>query len=286
MWGVRVRRGLGAVLVGAGVVLALAGCFRSEVVLTVQGDTVSGTVVMTYHRQVLASTGTTEDAMIANNRTKLPPGPGVSTERYASGNYVGTRSRLDRVTLADFRAQNGAVPYVVIDHDTRAGTYRVSGSMDFTGLTGVGPELQPLLPEFAVTVAITFPGPVISHNGRLSGRTVTWRPKVGERVTFAALARDQPPATTAPPSATAPATGPPAETAPAVATSQVPPDKPVAIETRPAADRARLVTVAGALTVLLAAAGFAFALAVRRRRHPVAVAPRPSSDVENPGRFG
>jgi hypothetical protein len=84
--------------------------------------------------------------------------------------------------------------------------------------------------------------------------------------------------------ATEPASGP----VPAGATTEPPLDlpAPVAVRATPAADRARLVTVAGALTVLLAAAGLAFVVAIRRRRHPIAVPPPPSSDVEIPERFG
>jgi hypothetical protein len=177
-------------------VLALTGCFKVDMDLAVQGDTVSGTAIMAVDRQVVEMSGTDPQDLIGEAGSGFDV-EGVTSEPYDEGRWVGARYQFDRVNLDDFNDdENGGLRIV---HDVAAGTYEVIGVMDLSGDLGLDedtagqvPGLDPeaLFESMEVRIALTFPGSIISHNGRLDGTTVTWQPPPGEVTELRAVAND------------------------------------------------------------------------------------------------
>lgn len=189
----RPRRAGAAIIAGLVVLVSLSGCLRLDMDVAISGDTVDGTMIVAFDRRLLSLTGQTEQDLLAGfaRDTNLPDGHGVRVEEYADDIYVGRRLILTGVSLAEF-AGGGADPdELSIVHDSVAGVYRVHGVMDLTAVDGVPAEVAPMISSLRIHISITFPGPVLRHNGELAGTTVTWQPRAGERTMIQAEANDE-----------------------------------------------------------------------------------------------
>ena len=152
--------------------IALTGCVQVEINVDLQeDDTLSGEVITAFSQEVieLAGEDTLDQLLEAEQNID-----GSVTERYESAEtteagepaYVGTRTTFADQPLADFDAAGEGVDIVRDGND-----YVVSGHPeDLSAQTG-GQELPP---GAQVSLSVTFPGEVSSHNGVLEGNTVTW----------------------------------------------------------------------------------------------------------------
>jgi hypothetical protein len=163
------------------VTLALSGCLKLDVELSLDGDQVDGSMIVGVSREALELTGSSVEDFLAaiDAGDDIPDGATVSP--YEDDEYVGQEYLLDGVDIAEF--DNDVVS---ITYDEEAGTYEVTGDLD---LTELGPQAAEL-GEFDMSVSITFPGEVTEHNGELDGRTVTWTPVFGEANEIFATAGD------------------------------------------------------------------------------------------------
>jgi hypothetical protein len=162
--------------------LALSGCIKMDVDLTLDGDQADGSMIIGVNRALLDLSGeSVEDflAEIDGDEEMIPEG--ATGRPYEDDVYVGQEYVLSGVDIAEFDNE-----VVSISHDAEAGTYDVRGEMD---MTDIGPEAAEL-GDFDISVSITFPGEVTDHNGTLDGRTVTWTPVLGETNEMRASARD------------------------------------------------------------------------------------------------
>jgi hypothetical protein len=174
--------------------VALTGCLRLDMDLTIEADTVNGTIVMAIDRQAAQLFGIGPDDMFDDpDDADFSTLDGVTTEPYEDDNWTGVQHILHWVSLDDLNALAGndeEMPRIL--HDPRAGTYEFLLTVDFTDFAfddeledegaDAFPGLNPaaLQEMFDVRVAVTFPGEVTEHNGELAGTTVTWRPAPGE----------------------------------------------------------------------------------------------------------
>jgi hypothetical protein len=157
--------------------LALAGCVRFQADMSVdEQNRLDGHIVVA----VIAGdeAGDAENAekgatgIEASLLPNLRGADGVTAERYEQDDYIGTRFTLDDTPIdALGGGSDGALTL------TRVGDeFEFSGTLDFT------PGSEPLPADEVdgdpgdadITVAISFPGEVLEHNGQLSGNHVTW----------------------------------------------------------------------------------------------------------------
>jgi hypothetical protein len=117
----------------------------------------------------------------------------IDIQPYETDELVGKKYRYADVPLSDFNAVSG----LAIRHEGRR--YRLDGELDLSGGGDPRVDIGALTKTAAATVRITFPGKVLSANGDITGKSVTWRPAFGERTTLAAEADDGRPVA-APPS--------------------------------------------------------------------------------------
>lgn len=173
------RRILARLVILAVATLALAGCVRFQADLRLTPDeTVEGRIVVA----VLAADESEEAVAEAREAARSLEAELLGDLResdaevtdYADDGYVGSTIDLRGVPLSAF---NGA--------DDRALRFeRLGDEVVFTGSLDFGEGEAP--PEETtedpgdLTVSITFPGAVSSHNGELSGSTVSWSTTLDE----------------------------------------------------------------------------------------------------------
>jgi hypothetical protein len=177
---------------------ALAGCLKVDGDLSIEGDTVSGTLVTALDKQAAEQLQLDPEEVFATENDQLTSLDGVSAAAYDDGTSAGTELTFDQVRIEDLnQLSEGDPDGLRIVRDQAAGTYQFSLVMDFAFISelaedqsGAGQELDvaALLAGFQVTVAVTFPGEVTEHTGELSGTTVTWHPQPGERTELRAVA--------------------------------------------------------------------------------------------------
>lgn len=171
----------------AALTVLLAGCFKIDMDLTVEADdTVDGTMILAIQSSAGELFGMTEDQLrdeLEGSVDDLPDG--ATSEPYDEGDFVGTRVTFAGTPLNEFRGVDEELSIVHED-----GTYIVTGAFDLTSDEAIPPEAEPFLSSAEVQLKITFPGDVISSNGEVSGRTVTWNPQLGEVNEIEAEAED------------------------------------------------------------------------------------------------
>lgn len=183
-------RTLPRVAVVGALALALTGCVKLDLDLDVRSDdTVDGTVVLGFSKQLAGLPGLDAGDLTSDGPIDIPDQGRVTTERYDDGDFVGTRFGFTDVPLAEFGDRDRADDLrIVRDGDQ----FRVSGTLDLgadnaprdTG--GLG--LDRLASGAEIRIRLTFPGDVVSANGTVDGRSVTWSPEFGETVELEAVA--------------------------------------------------------------------------------------------------
>lgn len=179
--------------------LMLSGCIKLDMALTVNSDdTVDGTLIFGVSKQLLELTGQSPEDLLTE--APIPTDvEGVSSEPYEDEEFQGQQVTLDGVPLDEFNqgsfaggtGATGTTASADQLQIVREGNnYVVSGAFDLssvgasTGATGATgfPGAEELFRSAEMKISITFPGAVVRSNGRVDGNTVTWTPRVGERL--------------------------------------------------------------------------------------------------------
>jgi len=178
-------------------VLALAGCFRVDVALTVSSaDAVNGSAVVAVDRSVAQSAGGTKALVERLTKQLMPqdvPAPGrITSQPFHDTSHVGVTLTLSDVPLSAFAADTTHGPsWLSITRD--GDRFVVAGAVDLTPETlhtQSDPALQQQLKTATVSVRLMFPGPVTQSNGQVSGNAVSWRPPMGQLTPLAASASE------------------------------------------------------------------------------------------------
>ncbi|GAA1759552.1 LppM family (lipo)protein [Luedemannella helvata] len=183
-----IRTGAGA-LVAAAVLFVMTGCMKMNVDFKIEGDYVNGTMIMAVDKKLAAMSGQTEDQLVDEMTKDAPDEPGVTSEKYDDGTFVGKKYIFDKTPL-DKMSDNSDADELKIVHDKAAKTYTVTGTMDLTEIKNDDPTTAAMMGSLDIKIAITFPGKVREHNGELNGTTVTWKPKAGEKTELKAVAEE------------------------------------------------------------------------------------------------
>lgn len=181
-------------------VATLTGCLQVDAELSVEGDTVSGTLLTALHKETAALLELDPAEVFAGENAELTSLEGVRAEPYDDGTWAGSQLTFDQVSIDDLNQRSVGDPDGLrIHRDGQAGTYELSMVLDFSWMAELiedgtvaeqqGVDTSALVESFQVTVAVTFPDQVIEHNGELSGTTVTWSPEPAERTELQAVAQ-------------------------------------------------------------------------------------------------
>jgi hypothetical protein len=183
-------------LFGMLLVLALAGCVRFQADLSVDADnTLDGNIVVAVVSDHEPGSDDNARENAAKIEAQLLPGlrgaNGVTAEAYEQDDYLGTR-----FTLADtpIEALDGG------DADGALTLTRTGDEFEFTGTLDFTPDDEELgddevegdPADSGISVAISFPGEVLEHNGELEGTKVTWATTLEGSVEMHAVASAEP----------------------------------------------------------------------------------------------
>lgn len=148
-------------------VVALSGCIRYNVDMTLsQDNTASGTIVIAVQKGVGQQMGVaTDQDALTQLFGESPFGPNFTPKDYKDGDWVGKSYTFDAVAITDL-ADLASIFAVTRDGDV----FTVDGA----GAPVTDDEKKQLPPGAESSLSITFPGDVIESNGTISGKTVTW----------------------------------------------------------------------------------------------------------------
>jgi hypothetical protein len=160
----RLARAVALALVTA---VALSGCIRYDVDMTLSSDnTASGTIVIAVQKGVGEQMGLTSDQdALTQLFGESPFGPNFTPKEYKDGDWVGKSFTFSGVAI-DNLADLASIFTVTRDGDR----FSVEGA----GAPVTEDEKTQLPPGAESRMTITFPGPVIESNGTIDGNSVTW----------------------------------------------------------------------------------------------------------------
>lgn len=182
------RKQLVILIIAVVAVFSLTGCFRYRAEGTIDAKgLVSGSIVIGYDREFVKrqpGQGVYEELtrFMKANAASVSRGT-ASVQPMDEGQFRGFRTTFSEVAMADFvqlmrHEQVGP-------GETGGVDYRLSRQGDafvFDARVLAKSGQIPLPPEAferaELVVSLTFPGPVVSSNGTVSDRTVTWRPTI------------------------------------------------------------------------------------------------------------
>lgn len=170
--------------------LLLSSCLKLNMDLTVSSkNTVSGTVIFAVDKQLLQASGQTA-SQVFQSPVVSPGTQGVTTSAYDDGKYVGQKIVFDGVPVSQFSGASAEDLKIVREGDQFkvSGVLDLSGSSQQTGNPQWDQMLQQAMKTADIHITMTFPGNVISSNGKVDGNSVTWEPKIGERTEIQAVA--------------------------------------------------------------------------------------------------
>lgn len=178
----KTRRILKSIGLAAAATIALAGCIKMDMNLDLQSDdTVDGAVTIGVSKQLAELSGQDTDSLVDQMQSEFLGSEDelgeVRAEPYEDDDFVGSTMHFEGAPLSQF----GGGGEESIDISRDGDEFVVSGVMDLTD-ESAEMDMSMLGGAMDVSIAITFPGDVASHNGELEGRTVTWTPRIGERV--------------------------------------------------------------------------------------------------------
>ncbi len=173
-----------------GMTLTLSGCVRLGIDLQVnKNKTMSGTMIFALSDSLGAlggSSSSLDQGAFIDTKTK-----GVTVRAYAKDGYTGQEYDLKDVPLSAFNPSGKNDSFTITETPKQI---TVTGYMDLSDTSGgdaTGSQLASMMMSSAdIHVSITFPYDVTSSTGEISKdkRTVTWRPKIGEKTQLRAVA--------------------------------------------------------------------------------------------------
>lgn len=175
-----------ALALTATLAVILSGCMRMHVNLTLEEDNkASGNMIFAISDEVAKQFDMAPEelfnSMLEQQGGESAMAPeGATATPYAQDGFTGTQWTFESKSLED--AATGQDLKIIRDGDD----YVVSGELDMSD-TGTDDELTAgMADSMDIEVSITFPGEVTEHNGDLDGKTVTWSPDAGEKLSIEA----------------------------------------------------------------------------------------------------
>ena len=167
-------------IVAVTVVMALSGCLRFDANLTLSpDDTVTGRFVVAVKEGTGKDYQTTDRAMAESIWASYPAAKALGDAKvtdYSGDGYVGISVGFADEPLATFAPTASAwgitrvADEFVVSGPSNATATQAAGGGGTGAFTGDLSQLS----DAELKVAITFPGPVSSANGTITGKTVAW----------------------------------------------------------------------------------------------------------------
>lgn len=162
-----IRRG-GVLILVATVLAVITGCVRVDMDLTLHEDsTMSGSYLFAIEEGAGEGIGVTDqqfaEETLASLQEHVPHG---IVEAYRQDGFVGQRAVFERTPITEMGLESDGITIDEVDD-----MYVVTGQFE-----DMAPDdgASTLADSAAMTLSVTFPGPISDHNGTVQGTTVTW----------------------------------------------------------------------------------------------------------------
>ena len=172
-----------------GMTFMLTGCIRLGIDLQVnQNKTMSGTMIFALSDSIAALGG--DSSTLSQGDLIDPKTKGVTVRPYKRDGYTGEEYDLKDVPIAAFNPGGKNDSFTITETSKKI---TVNGYMDFSDTSGggaIGSQLASTMMSSAdIHISIKFPYDVTSSTGVISSdkKTVTWRPKIGEKTQLQAV---------------------------------------------------------------------------------------------------
>lgn len=155
-------------------VAALSGCMQLNLGLTVNpDDTVTGQLLVTADRDLLKGQNPDVHTAFVDMRRQLPTLPAGNESRYEGAKFYGVQVTYRKKPLSQFTSDS--VKLIRIGD-----RYRFSFPLNPESYAGKIPEqdletVRAYITLMSIEISVTFPGRVLSANGTVIGRSVSWK---------------------------------------------------------------------------------------------------------------
>lgn len=170
-----------ALLVGMLVVIGLSGCYKVQGEFAIHpDDTFSGDITVTVAKKLAEEKGFTQADISEKVKEISGEFPlGAKGEAYAEGDQIGVKITIPKEPIANAKKLSDEESLNITRENDN---YKVTGIFEVSS----GPQAQ-AIKGAETTVRFTFPGKVISSNGKISGNTVVWTSQDGKAVKIEAV---------------------------------------------------------------------------------------------------
>jgi hypothetical protein len=171
----------------------LTGCVKLDLALEVNADsTVSGSMIFAISDSLASLGADASGGLPAADSLVDSKADGVSVTPYKKDGYTGSTYTFDRVPFSAFKSDGSTSNDIKVE---RTGNeINLTGTLDFSygDATDASDPFSNLLAESIsssadMKISVKFPVKVLSSTGTISedGKTVTWIPKLGEKLDLA-----------------------------------------------------------------------------------------------------
>jgi hypothetical protein len=170
--------------------LSLSSCVKLDLNLEINKDsTVSGTMIFALVDSLAAMGDSTQEEESPTDSFVSPTTKGVKVTEYKEDGYTGQKFTLDRVPFSEFgKDSSGESDFKVKrtgNKITVTGFLDLGSGEDSSSGSDWGDALaKSIMSSADLKISIKFPAKVLKSTGEISedGKTVTWRPELGEKV--------------------------------------------------------------------------------------------------------
>lgn len=186
------KRIFGAIAASLLVVLVTAGCMKIDMGVTVASDdTVSGKVTMAFSKKMVEiGKANGAKAEMFDTAHLFATQNTVATSDYSDDKFVGTTYAFNSTPIAKFFSSSGSSSLNIKRKDSQlvvSGILDTSGGSSDVDAVKSNPETSALFDGSGIKVSITFPGTIVSTNGKQSGNTIVWEGEIGKPILFKAV---------------------------------------------------------------------------------------------------
>lgn len=205
------KRFLTRVVAGATAVLALSGCIKLDMDMKIKSnEKIDGTFVVGFSTALIEMMGQKKADFIKEMQSGMKTSDlpkGAKTKVYDKNGFVGTQIEFKDLPAREFSKATGAAAGAAASTGGGASgddfklvkskdgkSWNFSGTMDLKGgdtETGT-PDMSALgsTMKAEVRIQLTFAGKITKHDkaGKVKGKTITWSPKMGEKIVMQATA--------------------------------------------------------------------------------------------------
>lgn len=178
-----IRRAAIAAAATVAALLSLSGCIKVDLAANINSDdTVDGEFTAAVNIEAIEVIGDAEADEFIKALTDDIPGA-TGSEPFDDGDFVGKTVHFADVPLDEFNPREDGDDDSQLSIVRTEDGYVLDGEWDLPGADTGGsfPQLDERIARSAeFSVEVTFPGPVVAHNGDLDGRTVSWDLRLGE----------------------------------------------------------------------------------------------------------